>query len=113
MSDIAAEHQSTPARAALWRHAGAWALPLVLVILWEVAARNGLIRVRILPAPSSIAVALWGTIQDGSLLHNVAISSRRAFEGLAIGGGLGFILGVLTGASRFAETMLDSSLQML
>jgi sulfonate transport system permease protein len=99
--------------ARLLRHVGAWAVPIVLVIVWEVAARAGWIRVRVLPAPSSILVALSVTIQDGSLLRNIAISTRRALEGLLIGGGLGLILGVATGAFRAAETLFDSTLQML
>ena len=99
--------------ARLLRHVGAWAVPIILLIVWEVAARAGWIRVRVLPAPSSILVALSVTIQDGSLLRNIAISTRRALEGLLIGGGLGLVLGLATGAFRTAETLLDSTLQML
>src|SRR6267378_3836503 len=77
----------------LLRYASTWAVPIVLLIIWEAAARAGWIRARVLPAPSSIFLALSATIQDGSLLRHVAISTRRALEGLAIGGGLGLLLG--------------------
>ena len=42
-----------------------------------------------------------------------AISTERALIGPRIGGGIGFVLGLLNGISRPAETLLDSSLQML
>jgi len=97
----------------LVRYAGTWVVPIALVILWEIAARAGWIRVRVLPAPSSILMALSATIEDGTLLRHVAISTQRAIEGLAIGGGLGLLLGIMTGGFRIAETLLDSTLQML
>jgi len=90
-----------------------WLLPLVLTAAWEAAARAGLLSARVLPAPSGIALAFWGALSDGTLPHHVAISAGRAFAGLAIGGGLGFLLGLLTGVLPWAEDILDSSLQML
>lgn len=99
--------------ASLLRVATSCAMPLALIILWEIAAHVGWIRVRVLPAPSSILVALVTTVADGSLLRHIAISSQRALEGLAIGGGLGVVLGIATGAFRVAETLFDSTLQML
>jgi sulfonate transport system permease protein len=99
--------------ARLLRCASTWAVPVALLVIWEVAARAGWIRVRVAPAPSSIFLALSTTIADGTLLRHVAISTRRALEGLAIGGGIGLLLGVATGAFRVAETLLDSTLQML
>jgi sulfonate transport system permease protein len=66
-----------------------------------------------LPAPSDVAIAFWQTLRDGSLLANAAISTERALTGLLIGGGIGFVLGVLAGVWRPAETIFDSSMQML
>ncbi len=43
----------------------------------------------------------------------MAVSAGRALQGILIGGGIGFALGVLNGVSRPAETLLDSTLQML
>ncbi|PWR20276.1 aliphatic sulfonate ABC transporter permease SsuC [Zavarzinia aquatilis] len=93
--------------------AAAWTLPVVLLILWEAAARTGLIEARTLPAPSAVAVAFLASIEDGSLLTHALISTQRALKGLAIGGGIGLFLGVLTGAFPIAEKFLDSSVQML
>jgi sulfonate transport system permease protein len=90
-----------------------WALPVLLVAAWEIAARAGWITSRILPAPSAVALAFWVNLQNGELLHHTWISTRRALYGLAIGGGIGFVLGVINGAAPIAEKLTDSSLQML
>jgi sulfonate transport system permease protein len=112
MSD--ADTAARPARVSrLLRYGSTWAMPVALVIIWEVAARAGWIRIRVLPAPSSIFLALSTTLADGTLLRHIAISTRRAVEGLAIGGGIGLLLGVVTGGFRIAETLFDSTLQML
>jgi len=41
------------------------------------------------------------------------VSTARALSGLLIGGGLGLGLGLLTGSLRWAETLLDTTLQMV
>jgi sulfonate transport system permease protein len=41
------------------------------------------------------------------------VSALRACYGLLVGGGLGLVLGLLTGSFRIAETLLDSTLQMV
>lgn len=90
-----------------------WLVPIGLLIIWEIGSRAGLIHPRVLPAPSQVAVAFWETARTGVLLDNVWVSFLRAAVGLAIGGGLGFVLGVLNGVYRPAEKVLDSTLQML
>ncbi len=99
--------------ARLGRALAPWALPIALLIVWEVAARTGLVNARLLPAPSAVALAGWRTLLDGSLAANVLASSQRALIGLVIGGGLGFGLGLATGLWRPVETLLDSSVQMI
>jgi sulfonate transport system permease protein len=90
-----------------------WAFPLLLIAAWEAASEAGLITPRLLPAPSAVAIAFWENARSGVLLHHMAISAGRALYGLLIGGAIGFVLGVLNGVSRPAETVLDSSMQML
>jgi sulfonate transport system permease protein len=90
-----------------------WLLPLALLVAWEFAARFGVLSARVLPAPSDTARAFWDTLLSGALLHHVWISTQRALIGLAIGGSLGFALGLLNGVYPLAERLLDASLQML
>src|SRR2546423_888325 len=90
-----------------------WWVPLGLVLAWEGAARAGWLSSRVLPEPWAVLMALWSLVRSGELWHHTAVSAARAFSGLAIGGGLGLLLGLLTGTFRRAETLLDSTLQMV
>jgi sulfonate transport system permease protein len=92
---------------------GGWLLPAVLLVAWEAASLSGHLPRRLLPAPSDVLLAFWQNLESGALLHHTAISAQRALIGLAIGGSIGFVFGVLNGISRPAETLLDSSMQML
>jgi sulfonate transport system permease protein len=100
-------------RRAVLDHLLPWLLPVLLVAAWEIGARTGVISARILPAPSAVALAFWQNLESGALVHHTLISTERAFYGLVIGGGLGFVLGVVNGALPIAEKLTDSSLQML
>jgi ABC-type nitrate/sulfonate/bicarbonate transport system permease component len=69
-------------------------LPLVLLaLLWEAAARLGIVSAADLPPLSNVIVAWFGMIKSGELLTNGAASLYRAGAGLllaiVIGGGLG------------------------
>ncbi|MFL5332975.1 MAG: aliphatic sulfonate ABC transporter permease SsuC [Geminicoccaceae bacterium] len=90
-----------------------WLLPVGLLVAWELASQLGWLSSRVLPAPSATARAFWETMRSGALPHHVWISTQRALIGLAVGGILGFVLGLLNGVFPVAERILDSSLQML
>ena len=49
----------------------------------------------------------------GELLRNVEVSAWRATVGFLIGGGIGFVLGLLNGLSPASDRVLDSTLQMV
>jgi len=90
-----------------------WLLPLGLICAWEISARTGWLSSRVLPEPWAVLTALWTLSRSGELWQHVGVSTARAFGGLAIGGGLGLALGLLTGTFRRAELLLDSTLQMV
>ena len=98
-----------------WRLRGvaAWIVPLLVIAGWEAASRSGWLSTRILPEPLAVAQAFWKLLRSGELARDVTISAGRALAGLAIGGGLGLALGLLTGTFRLAETLLDTTLQMV
>lgn len=104
---------STSAAGAWQRRLLPWLLPLLLLAAWELASRSGWLSTRVLPEPLAVLQAFWRLARSGELWQHVAISSGRALAGLALGGGLGLLLGLLTGSLRVAETLLDTSLQML
>lgn len=90
-----------------------WVLPVLLLIGWQVAVETGLLSSRILPAPSAVLEAGWSLVRSGELWQHLAISSWRASIGFAIGGGIGLLLGFITGLSTWGERLLDSSVQMV
>lgn len=90
-----------------------WLLPLVLVAVWQVAASLGWLSTRVLPAPAEVLKAAWTLAASGELWTHLQVSAGRAFLGLAVGGGLGLLFGLLTATFRTAETLLDSTFQML
>ncbi|MGT2509335.1 ABC transporter permease subunit [Cupriavidus basilensis] len=90
-----------------------WATPALVLVVWELLSRAGYIEPQVLPAPSSVAQTAWEMIRDGSLFVHLAYSLARAATGFAIGGAIGFGLGILVGFSRLAEAVLDRSVQMV
>jgi len=90
-----------------------WLLPVALILAWEFAAKVGWLSSRILPEPWAVARAAWSLALSGELWTHVRISAWRAISGFAAGGGLGLLLGLLTGTFKQAETLLDTSIQMI
>jgi sulfonate transport system permease protein len=95
------------------RAAAPWIVPFLVMAGWEAASRSGWLAARILPEPLAVAEAFWSLLRSGELARDVAVSTGRALGGLALGGGFGLVLGLLTGTFRIAETLLDTTLQMV
>jgi len=90
-----------------------WALPVALVAFWQVAAHVGWLSSRILPEPWQVLTAFWTLAESGELWAHLRTSLWRAAVGFGIGAGFGLLLGLLNGSSRRAETLLDTTLQMI
>jgi sulfonate transport system permease protein len=90
-----------------------WLVPVGLIAFWQIASSLGWLSTRVLPAPVDVVKAAWNLTVSGELWTHVKVSAGRALGGLAIGGGAGLALGLLTGSVKFAETLLDSTIQMV
>ncbi|HLY54156.1 MAG TPA: aliphatic sulfonate ABC transporter permease SsuC [Stellaceae bacterium] len=99
------------------RRAGAaalpWLVPAALVALWQAASSLGWIASKVLPSPGEVGSAFWHLAWTGELWRAIGVSFLRAVGGAAIGGVIGFALGILNGTSPRAASLLDSTLQML
>jgi 1,4-dihydroxy-2-naphthoate octaprenyltransferase len=82
-----------------------WLSPLVLLVLWEVLARAGLIDMRFFSMPSEVFARLLALIEDGSLLANTAITLRRVAVGFVLATVPAVILGVVMGVSGIARAL--------
>ena len=90
-----------------------WIVPVLQVAGWQLASSVGWLNPRVLPAPSAVFGAFWELARNGELWHHFVISLQRATLGVLVGGGLGFLFGILNGTSRAANVLLDTSFQML
>nr|WP_186828474.1 aliphatic sulfonate ABC transporter permease SsuC [Pseudomonas chlororaphis] len=90
-----------------------WALPLLLLAVWQLSVSAGWLSTRILPAPSAVIAAGVELVRSGEIWTHLAISGWRAAIGFLIGGGIGLALGFVTGLSKWGERLLDSSVQMI
>ncbi|WP_396265603.1 ABC transporter permease [Halobacillus shinanisalinarum] len=88
-------------------------LPIVLIIIWEVASRNGWVAPYLLPAPSVVFEEVVGMAQDGELWGHISITLYRVFAGFLLGMVAATILGAATGYIRIVEKVLDPMLQAL
>lgn len=100
-------------RSSSWSRVVPWIVPFVLIAVWQIASQVGWLSSRILPEPWAVAKAAWALAVSGELWTHVQVSLGRAVTAFAVGGGLGLTLGLLTGTFRTAETLLDTTLQMI
>jgi len=90
-----------------------WAVPALLVLAWQSGAQTGAIPPRILPAPLAVLEAAGQLTLSGELANHLAVSTGRALRAFCVGGGIGLVLGLVTGTSRLGERLLDGPVQML
>ncbi|HEY1016860.1 MAG TPA: ABC transporter permease subunit [Herpetosiphonaceae bacterium] len=90
-----------------------WAVPALLLILWQVAIQAGLLPQRILPAPLDVLRTTARMLLSEGLLADIGVSARRALGGLLLGGGIGFALGLANGMFPLSERLFDTTVQML
>ncbi|GIE77205.1 ABC transporter permease [Actinoplanes philippinensis] len=86
--------------------------PLALLVLWEAAARTGLLPADKVPAPSLVAATGWRLAADGSLWEHLVSSLSRAGIGLAIGGTLAVALAAAAALLRLGDDIVDPPVQM-
>jgi sulfonate transport system permease protein len=88
-------------------------VPVLVIVLWQLASSLALVSEFVLPSPASVLAACRELWQSGDLQSALQVSLARAALGLLIGGGAGLLLGVAAGLSRSAERGFDTLLQML
>ena len=82
-------------------------VPLVILAVWEILGRNGVIRPTILPQPSDNFLTARELVESGELFRHLAISLWRVTKGFALGAGFGLAAGFLIGLSQRTERALS------
>ncbi|WP_094606692.1 Putative aliphatic sulfonates transport permease protein SsuC [Sporomusa silvacetica DSM 10669] len=84
---------------------------VLLLLLWEIAPRVGLVDITYLSPPSQVLVALSGLLTSGELGVHVLSSLKRALAGLFLAVIVGAGFGLFIGSIKRIERVLDSVFQ--
>src|SRR5262249_45936875 len=76
--------------------------PVVVLLIWQGVCELGLVDMRFVPSPVSIALAAVHLAQTGELWSHVSISVWRLTLGFVVGAIPGFLIGLLMGLSPWA-----------
>lgn len=103
--------ERNPGRAArrerLVTHALSLAIPLSLVLLWQLAAVRDWIDVRFFPAPTTI-LDNWGGLMEGNLYwEHLWASTRRIVQGFVLGSLSGLAVGLAIGRLKIIRKALE------
>jgi ABC-type nitrate/sulfonate/bicarbonate transport system permease component len=89
------------------------AAPFIVLALWELIVRVGLLDRRFFPAPSMIVADFIDYAQSGQLLSDTVITLQRIVVGFVIGAVPGTILGLIMGINRWVRAFMDPIVSIL
>ena len=90
-----------------------WVLPLSLVLLWEGLTAIGVIDDRFFPPPSTIVAGGIEMVREGDLLGDTLLTITRIATGFAVGGVLGYAVGLVTGVFLTARRIVEPTLSAI
>jgi ABC-type nitrate/sulfonate/bicarbonate transport system permease component len=74
--------------------------PILLLAVWEGAARTGVLDARLFTPPTAIVGKAWEMVQDGTLWQHSIATIGRLVAGLLAGSFFGIVFGLLMGVWR-------------
>ena len=81
--------------------------PILVLVLWEVTVRLGMLDFRFFPTPTTVVGVLYELIKSGEIFEHLAISLQRITIGFFLGAIPGIILGMLMGWSKGVRAFMD------
>ncbi|WP_372071704.1 ABC transporter permease subunit [Tistrella mobilis] len=81
-------------------------LPVLLLVLWDLATRTVFAGHPLLPAPAAVVGAFLAAAGDGSLARDLSATLARDLGGFAIAVAIGLPLGTWLGLSRIAARLV-------
>lgn len=88
-------------------------IPIIFIVLWQLAANHEVINVQLFPSPARIWQAFLNSIENGKLQINILISLRRVVIGYLYGAVLGISVGVILGLSKKTYRLFSFLLEIL
>ncbi|KQQ25034.1 sulfonate ABC transporter permease [Methylobacterium sp. Leaf123] len=106
------------------------AVPVAILVLWQLACTAGLVNPMVLPSPAAVAVRWWAYLApleaydpehgswfawlfSGEMLHDAVASLYRVVVGFAVGAGLALPLGLFMGSSDLIYRHINPLMQVL
>jgi ABC-type nitrate/sulfonate/bicarbonate transport system permease component len=99
-------------RERLWNSGSfrAVASPIILLLIWELLVRGGLLDARFFPAPSSVLQELWAMVASGVIFKHLAYTLSRVAVGFLLGAVPAVVLGVVMGLSPTVRAFLQPAI---
>lgn len=88
------------------RWAQAWALPVVVIVLWEALTRTGVLDQRFFPPLSQIFITTADELVDGRLGMDLVLTLQRLMVAFAVAAVFGVAIGVASGRWRTVEMLI-------
>lgn len=76
---------------------------MVLLVIWEVICRSGVVSALFLPSPTGIIAALVDMLTGGEIATSLAASMYRIVLGFTLGSVIGLTVGLFTGTSALID----------
>lgn len=80
---------------------------VLLIALWEIAARLRLTNPIFLPAPSVVAVTFWQMMTQGDLLYHSGVSTLRVWAAFLLSAVMAIPLGIVMSSYRIVGAALE------
>jgi NitT/TauT family transport system permease protein len=87
-----------------WAHT--WTIPVVVLVLWEMSTRSGLLDPRFFPPLSDILVTAVDELINGRLGLDLVLTLQRLLAAFALAAVFGVAIGVASGRWRTVELLI-------
>jgi ABC-type nitrate/sulfonate/bicarbonate transport system permease component len=89
------------------------ALILATLVIWEVLARSGWLYRDVVPSLVALGGAVINLLSSGEYYFHLGVTAGEIGAAVAIGGGLGLLVGIALGANRFLSKAYEAYLYYL
>lgn len=87
--------------------------PVVVLLLWQYASSNGILKASLIPAPLTIFRTFVSYVKSGKLWMNLSVSFGRVACGYLIGAVMGMLVGFLMGLFKPISAALNGIVSVL
>jgi NitT/TauT family transport system permease protein len=86
---------------------------VILIALWELAARAGWVAPQFLPSPSRVIQALWRMLASESLLWHAGVSTLRVWVAFIIAAAMAIPIGILMSSYRIVGAAFEPTIDFI